>query len=159
MKKLLIALLTITTLFGVGCGDSQQGTSDPQSNPQVEVIEHQEEEVQEGLEIYSSDICTLTIEGLKEDDIWGTQLVIEVVNNSDKDLCIQPDDKLSIGDNMVGCMGSVSVKPNKKAKLDIDFFEEDLEEVDSIDNIEGKLLIMVDETYDKLDEVEFTYSK
>lgn len=153
MKKLLIALLTMMTLVGIGCGNPQQSTNDPQ------VTVNQEEEEQEGLEIYSSDLCTLTIEGLKEDDIWGTQLVIEVVNNSDKDLCIQPDDKLSIGDNMVGCTGSVNVKPNKKAKLDIDFFEEDIEDIDSLDNIEGKLLIMVDETYERLDEVEFTYSK
>ena len=91
MKKLFIgALIALTTISFVACGNNAQSsnnTAAPVQNAEEEAVT-QSESV-----LYSDDNITITCNGWKEDELWGTYLDITVENHSDKNICVMLEDE------------------------------------------------------------------
>ena len=146
MKKLFIgALIALTTVSFVSCGNNTQSsnsTTNPVQNAEEEAVT-QSESV-----LYSDDNITITCNGWKEDELWGTYLDITVENHSDKNICVMLED-VSIGDVMCYSMNSTHVKAGKKAVEEYMFTDE----VTEYTNLEATLKVF---EYSEQDECDLT---
>ena len=146
MKKLFIgALIALTTLSFVACGNDTQSSNNT-ANP----VQNAEEEATTQAEsvLYSDDNITITCNGWKEDELWGTYLDITVENHSDKNICVMLED-VSIGDVMCYSMNSTHVKAGKKAVEEYMFTDE----VTEYTNLEATLKVF---EYSEQDECDLT---
>ena len=145
MKKLFIgALIALTTISFVSCGNNTQS-----SNNTATPVQNAEEETDTQAEsvLYSDDNITVTCNGWKEDEIWGTYLDITVENHSDKNICVMLED-VSIGDTMCYSLNSTHVKAGKKAVEEYMFSDE----VTEYTNLEATLQVF---EYSELGQDEF----
>ena len=146
MKKLFIgALIALTTISFVACGNNAQS-----SNNTANSVQNAEEEAVTQAEsvLYSDDNITITCNGWKEDELWGTYLDITVENHSDKNICVMLED-VSIGDVMCYSMNSTHVKAGKKAVEEYMFTDE----VTEYTNLEATLKVF---EYSEQDECDLT---
>ena len=146
MKKLFIgALIALTTISFVSCGNNAQS-----SNSTANSVQNAEEEAVTQAEsvLYSDDNITITCNGWKEDELWGTYLDITVENHSDKNICVMLED-VSIGDVMCYSMNSTHVKAGKKAVEEYMFTDE----VTEYTNLEATLKVF---EYSEQDECDLT---
>ena len=146
MKKLFIgALIALTTISFVACGNDTQSSNNT-ANP----VQNAEEEADSQAEsvLYSDDNITITCNGWKEDELWGTYLDITVENHSDKNICVMLED-VSIGDVMCYSMNSTHVKAGKKAVEEYMFTDE----VTEYTNLEATLKVF---EYSEQDECDLT---
>ena len=146
MKKLFIgALIALTTISFVACGNDTQS-----SNNTANSVQNAEEEAVTQAEsvLYSDDNITITCNGWKEDELWGTYLDITVENHSDKNICVMLED-VSIGDVMCYSMNSTKVKAGKKAVEEYMFTDE----VTEYTNLEATLKVF---EYSEQDECDLT---
>ena len=146
MKKLFIgALIALTTISFVSCGNNVQS-----SNNTANSVQNAEEEAVTQAEsvLYSDDNITITCNGWKEDELWGTYLDITVENHSDKNICVMLED-VSIGDVMCYSMNSTHVKAGKKAVEEYMFTDE----VTEYTNLEATLKVF---EYSEQDECDLT---
>ena len=146
MKKLFIgALIALTTISFVSCGNNAQS-----SNNTANSVQNAEEEAVTQAEsvLYSDDNITITCNGWKEDELWGTYLDITVENHSDKNICVMLED-VSIGDVMCYSMNSTHVKAGKKAVEEYMFTDE----VNEYTNLEATLKVF---EYSEQDECDLT---
>ena len=146
MKKLFIgALIALTTISFVACGNDTQSSNNT-ANP----VQNAEEEATTQAEsvLYSDDNITITCNGWKEDELWGTYLDITVENHSDKNICVMLED-VSIGDVMCYSMNSTHVKAGKKAAEEYMFTDE----VTEYTNLEATLKVF---EYSEQDECDLT---
>ena len=146
MKKLFIgALIALTTISFVSCGNNAQS-----SNNTANSVQNAEEEAVTQAEsvLYSNDNITITCNGWKEDELWGTYLDITVENHSDKNICVMLED-VSIGDVMCYSMNSTHVKAGKKAVEEYMFTDE----VTEYTNLEATLKVF---EYSEQDECDLT---
>ena len=146
MKKLFIgALIALTTISFVSCGNNAQS-----SNSTANSVQNAEEEAvtQSESVLYSDDNITITCNGWKEDELWGTYLDITVENHSDKNICVMLED-VSIGDVMCYSMNSTHVKAGKKAVEEYMFTDE----VTEYTNLEATLKVF---EYSEQDECDLT---
>ena len=146
MKKLFIgALIALTTISFVSCGNNAQS-----SNNTANSVQNAEEEAVTQAEsvLYSDDNITITCNGWKEDELWGTYLDITVENHSDKNICVILED-VSIGDVMCYSMNSTHVKAGKKAVEEYMFTDE----VTEYTNLEATLKVF---EYSEQDECDLT---
>lgn len=146
MKKLFIgALIALTTISFVSCGNNAQS-----SNNTANSVQNAEEEAVTQAEsvLYSDDNITITCNGWKEDELWGTYLDITVENHSDKNICVMLED-VSIGDVMCYSMNSTHVKAGKKAVEEYMFTDE----VTEYTNLEATLKVF---EYSEQDECDLT---
>ena len=134
MKKLFIgALIALTTISFVSCGSNAQSsnnTANPVQNAEEEAV------TQSKSVLYSDDNITVTCNGWKEDELWGTYLDITVENHSDKNICVMLED-VSIGDTMCCSLNSTHVKAGKKAVEEYMFSDE----VTEYTNLEATLQV------------------
>ena len=146
MKKLFIgALIALTTISFVSCGNNAQSSSNTANS-----VQNAEEEAVTQAEsvLYSDDNITITCNGWKEDELWGTYLDITVENHSDKNICVMLED-VSIGDVMCYSMNSTHVKAGKKAVEEYMFTDE----VTEYTNLEATLKVF---EYSEQDECDLT---
>ena len=146
MKKLFIGgLIVLTTISFVSCGNNAQSSNNT-ANP----VQNAEEEAATQTEsvLYSDDNITITCNGWKEDELWGTYLDITVENHSDKNICVMLED-VSIGDVMCYSMNSTHVKAGKKAVEEYMFTDE----VTEYTNLEATLKVF---EYSEQDECDLT---
>ena len=143
MKKLFIgALIALSAISFVACGNTTQSSNSTDNSAQVTEEKQATQSV-----LYSDDNITITCNGWKEDELWGTYLDITVENHSDKNICIMLED-VSIGDTMCYSMNSTHVKAGKKAVEEYMFTDE----VTEYTNLEATLKVF---EYSELGQDEF----
>lgn len=182
MKKLLSVFAVFMVIFVLGaCGEttsedkkinsvesssSENKTNNNDANEDVEASEVNNEDnnvVDEGeLEevgevIADDDYIKATLENVEriKDDIFGDshRINIKLENKTSNKLVVQSDDVSIDGtmvDDMVVFSQDVAGEKNANGKLEIMSFDEDLPEMN--ENIEFKLIVIDDESFDRVAE-------
>ncbi len=175
MKKLLFLLMASLVL--VACGndepqekevgsvessdkannsnnESNNNSNEDESNTGEEVSTEEVEEV-----IADDDFLKATLVSVEriEDDIFGDSHVvnIQIENKTSDKLVVQSEDVSIDGtmvDDMVVFSEDIAGEKNANGKLEIMSFEDDLPEMN--DNIEFTLIVLDEETYDRVAEHE-----
>ena len=160
MKKLFIgALIAMSAISFVACGDSHPVQEDTKSHTVVEQAEQAEKEVVEKEEdtantLYDADGIKITTEGFAEDDFWGMGIQLAIENNSDRHLCVSIEDA-SLDGYMVTMLGCLDVTSGMKDKEIVTFCDDDSAEYK---NFQGTLHIFDGDSYDTIMDIPFTCS-
>lgn len=90
-----------------------------------------------------TDDIRLVLTGTEMDDYWGYELKVYLVNDTDQNVVFTIDDAC-INGYMIDCYWAEWLLPGSQALSDIDFYPEDLEDIDVEDE-------------DDIEEIEFTF--
>ncbi|MBQ1376683.1 MAG: hypothetical protein IIY77_01815 [Lachnospiraceae bacterium] len=110
--------------------------------------------------IVDNDVCSFIIQGTEEDDFWGSYVVCYLENKTEDKVLMFSWDDVSVNGYMTdpyfGKVVTPGARTYAKVSFDDDFFEEN--HIDSLEEIEFKLRVYDDETWDEyfVDDV-FTY--
>ena len=160
MKKLFIgALIALSTISFVACGNTTQTNNSTNTNDTVAAEAAQEEEKEVEKEdtvntLYDADGIKITTDGFVEDSIFGMGIQLSIENNTDRHLCVSIEDA-SLDGYMVTMLGCLDVTSGMKDKEIINFCDADSAEYK---NFQGTLHIYDGDSYDTIMDIPFTYS-
>ena len=158
MKKLFIgALIAMSAISFVACGNTAQDNNSANTNGAVTTEVAQEEEKEEedtANTLYDADDIKITTEGFVDEDIWGMGIQLAIENNSDRHLCVSIEDA-SLDGYMVTMLGCLDVTSGMKDKEVITFCDDDSAEYK---DFQGTLHIYDGDSYDTIMDIPFTYS-
>ena len=156
MKKLFIgALIALSTVSFVACGNTTQTSNSANTNDTVTTEAVQEEEKEDTVNIlYDADGIKITTEGFVEDSIWGMGIQLAIENNSDRHLGVSIEDA-SLDGYMVTMLGCLDVTSGMKDKEIITFCDDGSAEYK---DFQGTLHIYDADSYDAIMDIPFTYS-
>lgn len=157
MKKLLVsALIALSTVSFVACGNTTQANNSANTNDTVTTEAAQEEEKEEdtATTLYDANGIKIITKGFAEDDIWGMGIQLSIENNSDRHLGVSIEDA-SLDGYMVTMFGGLDVTSGMKDKEIVTFCEADSAEYK---NFQGTLHIYDADSYDTIMDIPFTYS-
>ena len=144
MNKKLFTLITagILSLSLVACssGDGEKvesGSGAPVEEKKEETPK--EEAKQEEVILADDDVVKIVVTEKVNDEVFGPTYKFLIENKSDKKITIQSRDT-SIDGVMSEPVFSVDVMPGKKANGDMTF--KDVESLDKLKNLEGKLVVL-----------------
>lgn len=154
MKKLFIsALIALSTVSFMACGNSAQANNSTNANDTVTTEAAQEEE-DTVTTLYDANGIKITTKGFAEEDIWGKGIQLAIENNSDRHLGVSIEDA-SLDGYMVTMLGCLSATSGMKDKEIVTFCEDDSYEYK---NFQGTLHIYDGDSYDTIMDIPFTYS-
>lgn len=154
MKKLFIsALIALSTVSFMACGNSAQANNSTNANDTVTTEAAQEEE-DTVTTLYDANGIKITTKGFAEEDIWGKGIQLAIENNSDRHLGVTIEDA-SLDGYMVTMLGCLSATSGMKDKEIVTFCEDDSYEYK---NFQGTLHIYDGDSYDTIMDIPFTYS-
>ena len=154
MKKLFIgALIALSTISFVACGNTAQTNNSANTNDTVTTEAAQEEEDTTNT-LYDADGIKITTDGFVEDSIFGMGIQLAIENNSDRHLCVSIEDA-SLDGYMVTMLGCLDVTSGMKDKEIINFCDDGSAEYK---NFQGTLHIYDGDSYDTIMDIPFTYS-
>lgn len=154
MKKLFIsALIALSTVSFMACGNSAQANNSTNANDTVTTEAAQEEE-DTVTTLYDANGIKITTKGFAEEDIWGKGIQLAIENNSDRHLGVTIEDA-SLDGYMVTMLGCLSATSGMKDKEILTFCEDDSYEYK---NFQGTLHIYDGDSYDTIMDIPFTYS-
>ena len=154
MKKLFIgALIALSTISFVACGNTTQTNNSANTNDTVTTEAAQEEEDTTNT-LYDADGIKITTDGFVEDSIFGMGIQLAIENNSDRHLCVSIEDA-SLDGYMVTMLGCLDVTSGMKDKEIINFCDTDSAEYK---DFQGTLHIYDGDSYDTIMDIPFTYS-
>lgn len=154
MKKLFIsALIALSTVSFMACGNSAQANNSTNANDTVTTEAAQEEE-DTVTTLYDANGIKITTKGFAEEDIWGKGIQLAIENNSDRHLGVTIEDA-SLDGYMVTMLGCLSATSGMKDKEILTFCEDDSYEYK---NFQGTLHIYDGDSYDIIMDIPFTYS-
>ena len=157
MKKLFIgALIALSTVSFVACGNTAQTNNSVNTNDTVTTEAAQEEEKEEDTvnTLYDADGIKITTDGFVEDSIWGMGIQLAIENNSDRHLGVSIEDA-SLDGYMVTMLGCLDVTSGMKDKEIITFCDDGSAEYK---DFQGTLHIYDADSYDTIMDIPFTYS-
>ena len=158
MKKLFIgALIALSTISFVACGNTTQSNNSANTNDTVTTeAAQEEEEIKEDTAntLYDADGIKITTEGFVKEDIWGMGIQLAIENNSDRHLGVSIEDA-SLDGYMVTMLGCLDVTSGMKDKEIITFCDDGSTEYK---NFQGTLHIYDADSYDTIMDIPFTYS-
>ena len=158
MKKLFIgALIALSTISFVACGNTTHTNNSANTNDTVTTEAAQEEEEKEEDTVntlYDADGIKITTDGFVEDDIWGMGIQLAIENNSDRHLGVSIEDA-SLDGYMVTMLGCLNVTSGMKDKEIITFCDDGSAEYK---DFQGTLHIYDGDSYDTIMDIPFTYS-
>ena len=158
MKKLFIgALIALSTISFVACGNTAQTNNSANANDTVTTEAAQEEAEKEEATVntlYDADGIKITTDGFVEDSIFGMGIQLSIENNTDRHLCVSIEDA-SLDGYMVTMLGCLDVTSGMKDKEIINFCDADSAEYK---NFQGTLHIYDGDSYDTIMDIPFTYS-
>lgn len=151
MKKLFIgALIALTTISFVSCGNNTQTNNSTESTNTTAV----EETTTTITTLYYADGIKITTEGFAEDDLWGMGFQLYLENNTDKHICVSLEDT-SLDGYMITMIDILDATSGMKDK-EIAMFGDT--EVTEYKNFQGTLHVYDGDTYDTIMDIPFTYS-
>ena len=157
MKKLFIgALIALSTISFVACGNNTQTNNSANTNDAVTTEAAQEEEKEEDTAntLYDADGIKITTDGFVDEDIWGMGIQLAIENNSDRHLGVSIEDA-SLDGYMVTMLGCLDVTSGMKDKEIITICDDGSAEYK---NFQGTLHIYDADSYDTIMDIPFTYS-
>ena len=159
MKKLFIgALIALSTISFVACGNTTQSNNSANTNDTVTTEAAQEEEKEEVEDtantLYDADGIKITTEGFAEDDFWGMGFQLYLENNTDRHLCVSLEDT-SLDGYMITMIDILDATSGMKDK-EIAMFGDT--EATEYKNFQGTLHVYDGDTYDTIMDIPFTYS-
>lgn len=157
MKKLFIgALIALSTISFVACGNTNQTNNSANTNDAVTTEAAQEEEKEENTTntLYDADGIKITTEGFVDEDIWGMGIQLAIENNSDRHLCVSIEDA-SLDGYMITTLGCLDVTSGMKDKEVVTFCDDGSAEYK---DFQGTLHIYDGDSYDTIMDIPFTYS-
>lgn len=155
MKKLLVsALIALSTVSFMACGNATQDNNSANTNDTVTAEVAQEEEKDTTNTLYDAEGIKITTEGFAEDGMWGMGIQLAIENNSDRHLGVTIEDA-SLDGYMTTMLGCLDVTSGMKDKDIINFCNDDSAEYK---NFQGTLHIYDADSYDTIMDIPFTYS-
>ena len=160
MKKLFIgALIALSTISFVACGNTTQTNNSANTNDTVTTEVAQEEEEEEKEEdttntLYDADGIKITTDGFVEDSIFGMGIQLAIENNTDRHICVSIEDA-SLDGYMVTMLGCLDVTSGMKDKEIINFCDDGSAEYK---DFQGTLHIYDGDSYDAIMDIPFTYN-
>lgn len=140
----------------VACSDPETskvegGSATPaeEKKEEKEVLEVKQDEVV----LVDDELARIVVTEKFNDEILGPSYKVSVENKTDKKIIVQTRD-VSIDGVMEEPIFSVEVTAGKKANDNMTFMN--IESLEALKNLEGKLLIMDDESYDELRSYDMT---
>lgn len=147
MKKIAMFLLVVVLCVSfVACGIDTTDTN-AETNAANEAVEQNAQETKTEETVFVDDEnCTFKITGIDPDGMWGYTLNAHLENKSDKNLMFAVED-VSVNGFMCDPFWATTVQAGKKAKSDINFFEENLTElgIENVEEIEFTLRVYDDD--------------
>ena len=157
MKKLFIgALIALSTVSFVACGNTTQANNSANTNDTVttEVAQEGEEKEDTANTLYDTDGIKITTDGFVEDSIFGMGIQLTIENNTDRHICVSIEDA-SLDGYMVTMLGCLDVTSGMKDKEIINFCDDGSAEYK---DFQGTLHIYDGDSYDAIMDIPFTYS-
>ena len=150
MKKLFIgALIALTTVSFVACGNNTQANNSANTNTTAV-----EETTTTITTLYDADGIKITTEGFAEDDFWGMGFQLYLENNTDRHICVSLEDA-SLDGYMITMIDILDATSGMKDK-EIAMFGDT--EATEYKNFQGTLHVYDGDTYDTIMDIPFTYS-
>ena len=154
LKKYLgVVLIGTLTVTMVGCSNLQSEKVESGSATKIEEnteASSKEELTQEEIVLVDDDIAKIVVTEKVNDEIFGPTYNFLIENKSDGKFTVQSRD-VSVDGIMQEPIFSVDVMPGKKAKGDMTIM--DVETLDNLKNLEGKLVI-IDENFNEISSYE-----
>ena len=155
MKKLFIgALIALSTISFVACGNTAQTSNSTNTNDTVTTEAAQEEEEDTANTLYDADGIKITTDGFVEDSIFGMGIQLAIENDTDRHICVSIEDA-SLDGYMVTMLGCLDVTSGMKDKEIINFCDDGSAEYK---DFQGTLHIYDGDSYDAIMDIPFTYS-
>nr|WP_288564260.1 hypothetical protein [uncultured Romboutsia sp.] len=149
-KSIRLMLIGVMAMSFVACSDPETskvegGSATPaeEKKEEKEVLEVKQDEVV----LVDDELARIVVTEKFNDEILGPSYKVSVENKTDKKIIVQTRD-VSIDGVMEEPIFSVEVTAGKKANDNMTFMN--IESLEALKNLEGKLLIMDDESYDEL---------
>lgn len=156
-KSIRLTLIGTLAMSFVACSSPE--TSKVESGSATPV-EEQKDETKETLEVKQEEVvlvddelAKIVVTGKVNDEIFGPTYKISIENKTDKKIIVQTRD-ISIDGTMEEPIFSVDVTAGKKANGDMTFMN--IESLDALKNLEGKLVIIDDESFNDLKTYDMT---
>ena len=152
-KYTTVALAGLLTVAMVGCSDS--GSENVESGNATKIEESKEtsnteESAKEEIVLVDDDIIKIVVTEKVNDEIFGATYNFLIENKSDSKFIVQSRDT-SVDGVMQDPIFSVDVMPKKKANGNMTFM--DIENLDQLKNLEGKLVV-IDENFNTISSYE-----
>ena len=157
MKKLFIgALIALSTISFVACGNTAQTNNSANTNDTVttEAAQEEEKEVEKEDTVNTLYGIKITTDGFVEDSIFGMGIQLAIENNTDRHLGVLIEDA-SLDGYMVTMLGCLNATSGMKDKEIITFCDDGSAEYK---NFQGTLHIYDGDSYDTIMDIPFTYS-
>ncbi len=155
-KSIRLMLIGVMAMSFVACSDPETskvegGSATPaeEKKEEKEVLEVKQDEVV----LVDDELARIVVTEKFNDEILGPSYKVSVENKTDKKIIVQTRD-VSIDGVMEEPIFSVEVTAGKKANDNMTFMN--IESLEALKNLEGKLLIMDDESYDELRSYDMT---
>lgn len=113
----------------------------PNGEENAEIVEREDED--SDIILAENDDIRLVLTGTEMDEYWGYELKVYLLNDTDQNVVFTIDDA-SINGYMIDCYWAEWLLPGTQALSDIDFYPEDLEDIDIEDE-------------DDIEQIEFTF--
>ena len=155
-KSIRLMLIGVMAMSFVACSDPETSKVEGGSaTPAEEKKEEKEvwEVKQEEVVLVDDELARIVVTEKFNDEILGPSYKVSVENKTDKKIIVQTRD-VSIDGVMEEPIFSVEVTAGKKANDNMTFMN--IESLEALKNLEGKLLIMDDESYGELRSYDMT---
>lgn len=137
-NSLRVLLVGAMAMSMVACSEPETNKVEEGSATPVEEKKPNEEAKQEEIVLVDDDLAKIVVTGKGIDEVLGPKYTFLIENKSDKKIIVQSRDT-SIDGTMEDNLFSVDVMPGKKANGDMVF--SNIENIDGLKNLEGKLVI------------------
>lgn len=154
-KYVGVILVGILTVAMVGCSDSEK--KNVESGNATKIEENKEtsntkESTKEEIVLVDDDTIKIVVTEKVNDEVFGPTYNFLIENKSDSKFTVQSRD-ISVDGVMQEPIFSVDVMPGKKANGNMTFM--DVENLDGLKNLEGKLVV-IDENFNDISSYEIT---
>lgn len=152
-KSIRVMLIGVMAMSFVACSNPETSKVESGSATPVEEQKDEAEVKQEELVLVDDELAKIVITEKFNDEIFGPSYKVSVENKTDKKIMVQTRD-ISIDGVMEDPVFSVEVTAGKKANENMTFMN--IESLEALKNLEGKLVIIDDESYDDLRSYDIT---
>lgn len=152
-KSIRLMLIGVMAMSFVACSNPETSKVESGSATPVEEQKDEAEVKQEEVVLVDDDLAKIVVTEKINDEIFGPSYKVSVENKTDKKIMVQTRD-VSIDGVMEDPIFSVEVTAGKKANDNMTFMN--IESLEELKNLEGKLVIIDDESYNDLRSYDIT---